>query len=62
MMLEGKMVVNLEGIVTRRRHEGSFQGTRDIQFLDLCIDYMGAFNVWKIIGLHSYNKGAFLYL
>lgn len=45
MMLEDKMVVNLEGIVTRRRHEGSFQGTRDIQFLDLCIDYMGAFNV-----------------
>ena len=45
MMLEDKMVVNLEGIVTGRRHEGSFQVIRDIQFLDLCVDYMGTFNV-----------------
>lgn len=45
MMLEDKMVANLEGMVTGRRHEGSFQGIRGIQFLDLCIDYMGMFNV-----------------
>lgn len=45
MILEDKMVVNLEGIVTGRRHEGNFQGIRDIQFLDLCVDYMGTFNV-----------------
>lgn len=43
MLLEDKMVVNPEGIITGRRHEGSFQGIGDIQFLDLCVGYM--FNV-----------------